>query len=363
MKSKTAAAVLKIILGLYILFCLIIAYLNFAVAPSADGKTSAIIAEIWHFYENEFKTAMIITASLLSLFILRTEKKSVMRRQNITGFIISALIIHVTGPFITGTKELYFFAMPLPWSSFPIQVFDGSRAFHANFTAHWGAAGLGAILGFIIIYNLFIIIGTLLFGRRLQCSQICMFNGFIAEVFSDAAPILRKGKKKAGPKLKLLFLGLRTLLMLSALFFLAAAILSAAGFTFKGNALLYTIETYKYLSVELLMAMFFWVMFTGRGYCYYCPAGTFLAFLSKFAGQKIKTDLSSCIACGKCTKACPMSIDVRKYAEQGKDLFHMDCVGCGHCVDSCPTGTLQYSTRFLEFIREAGAREKQPSEG
>lgn len=352
MTEKNVRTALKIILGTYILMCLLIAGLNYGYVPSADKQTASIISGIWNFYENEYKTAMIIVASLLTLVLLKKEKRSTMRRRNLTVLIISALIIHITGPLITGTKELYFFAMPLPWSSFPIQVFDNTASFHSNFVSSWGVAGLTTILGFVIIYNIFIIAGTLFFGRRLQCSQLCMFNGFVAEVFSSATPIFSRNRKKAGKAVKTVFLIVRVVLLVVAVFFIITSALAAGGIEVLNKNILYKIESYKYLSLELLMAMFFWVAFTGRGYCYYCPAGTVLALISRFSGQKIRTDLTHCLKCGKCTKICTMSIDVQKYAEEGKDFFHIDCVGCGHCVDVCPSGTLEYTTRFLDFIRK-----------
>lgn len=107
------------------------------------------------------------------------------------------------------------------------------------------------------------------------------------------------------------------------------------------------IETYKYLRLELLMAMFFWVAFTGRGYCYYCPLGTVLGLLGKVAGQKITTNNTECI---QCNQVCPMSIEIKNNAKNGIAVKELRCVGCGHCVDACPTKNLSYKTRFLNLF-------------
>lgn len=112
------------------------------------------------------------------------------------------------------------------------------------------------------------------------------------------------------------------------------------------------IENYKYLSTELLMMMFFWVAFIGRGYCYYCPLGTVLSLLSKFSGQRIITNQSECIKCNRCNIACPRSIDIKSRAQNGKTVINLRCVGCGHCVDICPTKTLKYTTKFLNWVQE-----------
>jgi polyferredoxin len=104
------------------------------------------------------------------------------------------------------------------------------------------------------------------------------------------------------------------------------------------------------------MAMFFWVAFIGRGYCYYCPLGTVLSGLSRLADQRIDTARTHCVACGRCTESCPMAIDVRAAAVDGQPLRHSRCVGCGRCVDACPTKTLTYTTRFLDRARRESKR-------
>lgn len=118
------------------------------------------------------------------------------------------------------------------------------------------------------------------------------------------------------------------------------------------------IESYKYLTGELLTAMFFWVAFIGRGYCYYCPLGTVLGFLGKVAGQKIKTDNAKCINCNLCNSVCKMSIDISSKAKSGEDVSDIRCVGCGHCVDACPSRTLYYSTRFIGRRKAVNTSEK-----
>ncbi|MFL0267377.1 4Fe-4S binding protein [Candidatus Clostridium radicumherbarum] len=117
----------------------------------------------------------------------------------------------------------------------------------------------------------------------------------------------------------------------------------------SGVQIISKIENYKYLSSELLAAMFFWVAFIGRGYCYYCPLGTVLAFFGKIAGQEIVTNKFKCIQCSQCNLACPMSIDIKIKAKEGKAVSSNRCVGCCHCVDACPTRTLDYSTKYLKW--------------
>jgi polyferredoxin len=111
------------------------------------------------------------------------------------------------------------------------------------------------------------------------------------------------------------------------------------------------VELYKYLLFELMMMMFFWIAFIGRGYCLYCPVGTTVALIGRLAGQRIETSETHCISCGACSRACPVGIDVQSYAKEGKALSNLRCVGCGHCIDACPTQTLRYTTTVLELFK------------
>lgn len=341
---------LKVLLAIYIFLCFLIAGLNYGVAPGASEETAKLIRGLWNFYENIYKTLLIITGSWLTLRI--SGKRSRHLRRNLLGFIISALFIHILGPLITGNPDLYFFAMPFPWSTTGLQVAVKESSFYANHLPLWGVAGISASILVYGLVTLIVFVGTLLLGRRWQCSSLCLFNGFVSETFSPAFPLI--GKKQPGRVKYRGFLSFLRwfLLILSFLFFLYwGYVLLSGDYNSSLADLLSDIEVYKYLTIELLMAMFFWVVFKGRGYCYYCPLGTVLSWFSRLAGQKIKTDLSECINCGKCNEACPMGIEIRAFAREKKPVIDSLCVGCGHCVDVCPVETLEYSTAFLNFIK------------
>jgi polyferredoxin len=50
----------------------------------------------------------------------------------------------------------------------------------------------------------------------------------------------------------------------------------------------------------------------------------------------------ACTACGSCTKACPMSIDVQAMVK-ASEMESSDCILCGSCVDGCPGKVIRYS--------------------
>ena len=339
---------LKLLLLAYILLGLLIAGMNFGWAPRADARTKAVILRIWQIYENEFKTLLILVCAFLTLRI--TGNKHSLRRHNLIGLLCAAVALHIVGPLISGNPDLYFVGMPLPWSTSGLRLGIESSAFHQAQTAHWGARSIRITLIVFAAIHVVVFSGSFLLGRRWQCSTLCLFNGFASEVFAPAFPLFG-GRKSAGRSLLRIFAVLRWIVLaMSILLTLVWIVILIFGIRPAATPLLETVETYKYLVLELLVAMLLWCLFTGRGYCYYCPLGTVLSWIGRLIDQKIVTDKSSCIGCGKCDAVCPMSISIREQAQKGEAVVESRCVGCGHCVDACPVQTLGYSTRFLARI-------------
>ena len=340
---------LKALIIVYIFLCLVIAGLNYGLPSSASPTTQELVTKLWHFYENQFKTVLIITGSILTLRIAGRRAKE--QRKNLIGFVCAALVVHIVGPILLHSGDLYFFSMPLPWSTTALQLATDQSVFYQSHLPLWGAAGISAILVFYGVYSAIVYGGTILLGRRWQCSTLCLFNGFISESFSPAFPVLGKKRALSGRKRTVFAFAKWTMLSVSVLitsFWLYAVFFEVNR---RAASLIGTIEIAKYLSLELLVAMLLWLVFSGRGYCYYCPMGTVLGWISRLAGQKIRTDRTQCVNCRKCDTVCPMGIEISVSAMDGKDVTDSRCVGCRHCVDSCRVGTLEYTTRFLGLFQ------------
>lgn len=350
-KNKTIELkILKAVLWIYIILCFLIAGLNYGYASRTSASIGALITWFWHFYENWIKTLFIIICSVLTLRIVGASDTTTLRKRNLMGFIGAALVVHIVTPLFLSNKELYFFTMPLPWTTTPLQLMHPQSSFYTSRFPVWGAAGITAALVFYTIFSAIVIIGSLMLGRRWQCSTLCLFNGFASEVFAPAFPLIGKAKAMKPSTLRF-FMVLKWIFLAASFFFTLYWILLLSGIPLAGNIqVIRKAEEYTYLSGELLAAMFFWVAFIGRGYCYYCPLGTVLGLLGRAAGQKVITGRTECIQCGKCNKACSMSVDIMKKAQEGEESADLRCVGCGHCVDACPTKTLAYSTRFLDKV-------------
>jgi len=339
-------------LATYILLALVIAGLNYGYADQAAPAIAEFISWFWHFYENWIKTIFIICGSFLTLRVIAGSARTTMRKRNLQGFITIALIVHIIGPLILNISELYLFSMPLPWTTFPLQLFYEESSFYLTRFPLWGTAGIAAALIFFALVNIIVFSGTLLLGRRWQCSTLCLFNGFAAEVFAPAFPLISKHRQVKPTVLKI-FNCLKWLLLMLALFFTSFWVLYLSDLPLAFDpGMIAQSEVFKYLGAELLAMMFLWIVLTGRGYCYYCPLGTVLSFMGRLGGQKIVTNKSECIKCNKCNQACPLTIDIKSRAEKALDVDNLRCVGCGHCIDICPTNTLAYQTKFLARFRK-----------
>ncbi len=60
----------------------------------------------------------------------------------------------------------------------------------------------------------------------------------------------------------------------------------------------------------------------------------------------VKAEPDACVGCGKCNKACPMSLDVESEAKTGH-VGSAECIQCAACCDVCPKNVLS-----LEISRE-----------
>ncbi len=348
---QKAARFLKYLLVLYIALCFLVAGLNYGLTQHVSNAKAQTIHAIYEFFENELKTILIILCSLLSLKAFRNSDGRRLYRGSLLMFSISALIIHIILPAFTGNREIYYTAMPLPWATTGLQLMTSESSFYLKHIPLWGLSGISAAVVFFIIMNIFVGIATLLFGRRVQCSGLCLLNGFAAEIWAPILPLIGK-ERKANPKVLCGLSAVRIIMFVLSIALSVWWLLFISGINlFVHQDLIARLEVVKYLSIELLAAMTFWVFWNGRGYCYYCPLGSFLSLLASIGRQRIRTDLKNCVSCGLCSRSCSMSIDVAAFAKRREPVTSSLCVGCGHCVDACPTETLRYETAFLNLLR------------
>lgn len=95
----------------------------------------------------------------------------------------------------------------------------------------------------------------------------------------------------------------------------------------------------------------FYPIMGSRVWCRFgCPMAAILGIQQKFFSRfRITTNGGQCISCGNCTTYCEMGIDVRAYAQEGKNIVRASCVGCGICAAVCPRGVLRLENGRIDL--------------
>jgi len=95
------------------------------------------------------------------------------------------------------------------------------------------------------------------------------------------------------------------------------------------------------------------LIFGKRAACHYiCWMSPFMIMgikLRKFLhlpGLHIVCDKTKCKSCNLCSKACPMSLNVKEMVLTGA-FDHEECILCGKCIDVCKSKTLKF--KFGKF--------------
>ncbi len=91
-------------------------------------------------------------------------------------------------------------------------------------------------------------------------------------------------------------------------------------------------------------------LFIYRPWCHlFCPFGLLSWIFEKMSIFKIQVNYDTCIACGKCEKACPTYV---MNAILKREKLIPDCFSCGTCINVCPTGSISLI---------AGTRKRPPA--
>jgi len=112
----------------------------------------------------------------------------------------------------------------------------------------------------------------------------------------------------------------------------------------------YFLPYFIVLGVIFIMAL----IWGRRAFCHYlCWIAPFMIIGSKI-GRFFRlpqlilstTNSNNCTDCGRCSKACPMGLDVKGMVSS-EELNHSECTLCGECVDSCREKVIKYSFRRI----------------
>lgn len=181
--------------------------------------------------------------------------------------------------------------------------------------------------------------------RKSFCSWLCP----VGTVSEYLAKIGRKLLRRSFLPPRWLDIPLRSLkYILMALFLYVVAAMSVEQIrAFLGGpygivADVKMLNFFRTLSAAGILVMAFLVVFSlfiNNFWCrYLCPYGGLLGLLAMIGPMRIKRDVSLCIDCGKCARACPSALKV----DQLVTISSAECTGCLNCVASCPVENSLY---------------------
>lgn len=231
-------------------------------------------------------------------------------------------------------------------------------------TFNWMSPILILFAGFQAVINLsYIIFGlwflsSLIFGRA-YCAFACQW-GAIQEVFGYTVPKkLNKVKKFRNRKIKYVVFAIWIIFVILGPI-LAGGFINGVNIAFPneaGSSLISFEGTFNgghifYFGIQIILAIIFGLWFGGRSFCNYgCPMalfgiiGTKIKNALKYPSLHLRPDKDLCIKCGKCSKACPMSLDVKEMVAD-EQMEHNDCILCGSCIESCPKSAIKYAWKW-----------------
>lgn len=187
------------------------------------------------------------------------------------------------------------------------------------------------------LFLLFITVTAVLLGP-IFCGWMC-YTGFYQDLARYIGKFIKKEpidfSKKVHNKLRYLrYIGLIAAVTLGGMFLFPEKIGHSLAQVLKGHAV-FNLAFYVLIAIGLLS------LFTSRFFCRYCcPFGAKLGLYSLFRPITINRK-ETCINCGRCTKICPMGIEVDKTTS----LANPNCINCLNCVESCPQKSLKIGLR------------------
>lgn len=102
---------------------------------------------------------------------------------------------------------------------------------------------------------------------------------------------------------------------------------------------------YSFVGLIVLLAL----VAGERAFCHYvCWMAPFMVVGTKLKNAfgwpalRLVADPGQCTNCRRCTKNCPMSLDVQGMVQQGR-MSSSDCILCGECVDGCSSRAIRYA--------------------
>jgi len=303
-------------------------------------------ADRWFFYGFLYTIAVIVFGVRM-LMKYRHSRYQQIRTLSVMFFQLGFAFIIPNVLKLLNQPEYYFsYFWPLKYN----YLFPGDIK---SLLGHPGGLGIFFIFWGLILTFIATPVLTYLYGKRWYCSWVCGCGG-LAETMGDPWRQLSDKSVKAW---RIERWSVHTVLVLvtvvTAMLWInsvtAGKVLGSLSHTFAG--------WYGFFIGGIFSGVIgvgFYPLMGSRVWCRFgCPLAAILGIFQRFYSRfRITTNGEQCMSCGNCSTYCEMGIDVRSYAQEGKNIVRASCVGCGVCVSVCPRGVLRleggetYTDRF-----------------
>jgi len=197
----------------------------------------------------------------------------------------------------------------------------------------------GSMLLFIALFILSLVVA------RLWCGWLCPMGAW-QEICS---PVIKRTVKEGWPNYVKYLVTVLWLCALAYFFVGAGGIRAVDPFYATDHGLSITSLATLMVVVVIFTTIFLVAFIAGRrGFCHVlCPvaglmiAGRKIRNIFRWPALSLSADASRCIDCKKCTKACPMGLDVNAMVRKG-DMDSPECIMCASCADACPQSAVTY---------------------
>jgi ferredoxin-type protein NapH len=215
--------------------------------------------------------------------------------------------------------------------------------FSIGWTIDGGSLGRAMILWGALSSFVAVPLLTYRYGKRWYCSWVCGCGG-LAETLGDPWRQLSDNSQKAWKIERWMIHSVLVLIVgITGLLWVHEA-LGRPWWSDGGQDLYY--KTYGFVigaAFSGVIGVGFYPVMGSRVWCRFgCPQAAILGLIQRFFSRfRITTNGGQCISCGNCSTYCEMGIDVRDYAQKGRNIVRASCVGCGICAAVCPRGVLK----------------------
>ncbi len=223
-----------------------------------------------------------------------------------------------------------------------LMLFPATFFYFSPMVSAMGASE-GIVTGSLILFGL-LFVSSVAIGR-VFCSWVCP-GGALGDIVAGARPRRLRRDRVHWIKYLVWAPWLATILLL----FNGAGGVSGIDPLYSTEAG-FSAASLSHLIAYLLVVLIFLALMFAIGkrapchtICWMAPfmiLGRSLGNALRLPGLRLAADPDACIHCGKCSPACPMSLEVQRMAERGV-MDHTDCILCAECIDICPKKVISY---------------------